>query len=119
MTTLTAEEVRNLNAIANFLLGEEFSHETMNSPSPTATVFSGEDRKRNYRGVKFVKARGKYAAEMRNPKKKGSRLWLGTFNTPEEAATAYDRAAFQMRGSKAILNFPINVESGMYVDPFP
>ncbi|GLJ29567.1 hypothetical protein SUGI_0583130 [Cryptomeria japonica] len=118
MSTLSADEICCLNAIAQFLLEDEFSNETMNSPSPTATVFSGEDQKMHYRGVRFVKAGGKYAAEIRNTEKKGSRLWLGTFDTPEEAAAAYDRKAFQMRGSKAILNFPLNVESGLYVDRF-
>ncbi|GJU40664.1 putative DNA-binding domain-containing protein [Tanacetum coccineum] len=46
---------------------------------------------------------GKFTAEMRNPEKKGARLWLGTYETPEEAAMAYDRAAFKHRGSHALL----------------
>jgi hypothetical protein len=47
---------------------------------------------------------GRYAAEIRDPTTK-ERHWLGTFDTAQEAALAYDRAALSMKGAQARTNF--------------
>ncbi|GER45134.1 integrase-type DNA-binding superfamily protein [Striga asiatica] len=71
-------------------------------PGPINTDNHGPAIK--YKGVRKRKW-GSYVSEIRLPNSR-DRIWLGSYDTPEKAARAFDAAQFCLRGPESNFNFP-------------
>lgn len=89
-------------AVGNSVPARRNPHQRLTMP-PADSPPAGERKK--FRGVRR-RPWGRFSAEIRNPFCR-KRVWLGTFDTAEEAAAVYDLAALRIKGDKAVTNFPM------------
>ncbi|KAI3522356.1 hypothetical protein L1887_00074 [Cichorium endivia] len=104
MSTPKSNKLQSLETNPHIDMGFTILQRNTSIPQPTER----RGRKKEAEPGRFLGVRrrpwGRYAAEIRDPTTK-ERHWLGTFDTAQEAALAYDRAALSMKGTQARTNF--------------
>ncbi|KAL2553105.1 Ethylene-responsive transcription factor 2 [Forsythia ovata] len=94
----------------SFEMSKNLTFRMVAPPERTVEVVDLPTRENHYKGVR--QRPGKFTAEIRDPTKNGAHVWLGTYELAKDTALAYDRAAYRIRGSRALLNFSLRINSG-------